>query len=63
VKIEVVGFASSSEFKEPVDCGSDIKTSAQANLQLANARADNVKALLDRKLTNGEVLVRNGATS
>jgi hypothetical protein len=58
VKIEVVGFASSSEFKEPVDCGADIKTSAQANLRLANARAENVKALLDRKLTNGEVLVR-----
>jgi hypothetical protein len=58
VKIEVVGFASSSEFKEPVDCGPDIKSSAQANLRLANARAENVKALLDRKLTNGEVLVR-----
>jgi hypothetical protein len=63
VKIEVVGFASSSEFKEPVDCGSGIKTSAQANLQLANARADNVKALLDRRLTNGEVLVRQWSDS
>jgi hypothetical protein len=27
VKIEVVGFASSSEFKEPIDCGPDIKSS------------------------------------
>jgi hypothetical protein len=58
VKIEVVGFASSSEFKDPVDCGAGIKTSAQANLRLANARAENVKVLLDRKLTHGEVLVR-----
>jgi hypothetical protein len=58
VRIEVAGFASSSEFKKPIDCGPDIKTSEQANLRLANARADNVKALLDRKLVNGEVLVR-----
>jgi hypothetical protein len=58
VKIQVVGFASSSEFKEPVNCGADIRTSAQANLRLANARAENVKTLLDRKLTNGEVIVR-----
>jgi hypothetical protein len=57
VKVEVFGFASSSLFRRPSDCGPEIATADAANVALANARAANVADILRRNLTDGNVTI------
>ena len=57
VRVEVTGFASSSRFSRPSDCGPAITTADAANVALANARAANVADILKRNLTGGDVTI------
>ena len=50
IRIEIRGFASSSPYKkDPADCDG-AGSSNEANLRIANARRDNVRSVMQRKL-------------
>jgi|RhiMetdeSRZDD1v2_1073273.scaffolds.fasta_scaffold91703_3 hypothetical protein len=59
VRVEVVGFASSSQFDRLSDCGPGIANPSQANVALANARASAVTEVLEQRLNKGEVTSRS----
>lgn len=65
VRVDIVGFASSSQFSDLAACGPSIKDADGANLALAQARAANVAAVIRTRLPQDAVRVHewNGAVA